>query len=755
MEQTVIYIDDKQKYDASVATRGFTNENVKNRVYINTMGADLLTKYLISEGIKTEENNCLHSIRKIIQEFDVADIILNNIRIDVRVVFDEKVIFVPKKHYEYNLTPDIYVAMKIDEDFSNVKILGFFKPYLINKNNENSEYYFIEPEKLSASENLIEYIKSYEGNTEETPDENTLEKASELIVSMTDDDISENDKKFLIENLTKSSELREKFIEFENFEHLSYKVISDNSIEKYPIINEQASTTNFQEFENDEFENLNTEEPDIIDINNINNTEDLLEDINNDSDLISLDENLDDNLVENPIPEIIEDSETINIDNIEELTNEESEGLDIEDLTSLENIEPELITIDEEPKDTISLDDIKVTEDITHIDEDVYSTPISLDDIDNINNSGEIISIESDKNSEDTFSKNLLENLAEENMNNIEIEGTDYNAINNSAPDNLLSQIDDEISPKQNEIEYLPNNEDIEYDNPQENTIENSGINDEQEIAEEIDISYNEPSEDNYDENKSDNTDLTEEIPEEDSDKLNVLYTENEDVERVEDIEEPQETDFKPASNSNTLKIAIASVVLISLLATGITFNILRQKDNKTADIEPIPNSTINTNNNNDELTENILETNAPENVSPKQVSTQKKQTVLKNTSGLKKQSSIAFMSVSKVVWDVPDNLSYSSNVRNYLRTVGKSIKTSLSADLLLADEYAYNNYMKLQISYSSSGILENTKIVQTSGSTQVDNIVLQTVKETLNAINPPSEDMKGKKSSLYLIIYF
>lgn len=41
---------------------------------------------------------------------DISDIILPNIRMDVRVVFDENAIFIPKSHFEYNLVPDIYLV---------------------------------------------------------------------------------------------------------------------------------------------------------------------------------------------------------------------------------------------------------------------------------------------------------------------------------------------------------------------------------------------------------------------------------------------------------------------------------------------------------------------------------------------------------------------------------------------------------------------------------------------------------------------
>ena len=82
-------------------------------------------------------------------------------------------------------------------------------------------------------------------------------------------------------------------------------------------------------------------------------------------------------------------------------------------------------------------------------------------------------------------------------------------------------------------------------------------------------------------------------------------------------------------------------------------------------------------------------------------------------------------------------------------------MKVSLSADLLLANEYAYNNFVKMNLNIGSDGSIKNISFVQQSGSKQIDNIVLQSVKETLNAIKPPTEDVKGKEFNLNLIIYF
>ena len=86
--------------------------------------------------------------------------------------------------------------------------------------------------------------------------------------------------------------------------------------------------------------------------------------------------------------------------------------------------------------------------------------------------------------------------------------------------------------------------------------------------------------------------------------------------------------------------------------------------------------------------------------------------------------------------------------------TAGKSIKLSLSADLLLATEYAYSNQVKVSMKLSNDGAVQDAKIVSSSGSKQIDDIVLQSVKDTLNVVKPPAGEVKGSNFNLSLIIY-
>lgn len=269
-QQAIIYIENENKTEAEFMSRSFVKKEVKNRAYINALGAELASKYLASEGIDTTETHNLHSISKILEKIDVADIMLPNIHIDVRVVFDENQIFIPKSHAKLGIEPDIYLAMKLSPDFKFVEFLGYFEPARINKNKQNSDYYFIEKEKLSSPEKLTQYIKNFTGNTDKGISESDTLRARELFITMADHSTSPEEEQELISLLMLSDSLRDSILEFDNFETLSYSVGSSfgNKLAELPAgepvltIDENLvdSESNDEQPEENETENSEEEE---------------------------------------------------------------------------------------------------------------------------------------------------------------------------------------------------------------------------------------------------------------------------------------------------------------------------------------------------------------------------------------------------------------------------------------------------------------------------------------------------------------
>lgn len=249
-QETLIYIEQENKTEAEFMSRSFVTGSVKNRAYINALGAELVMKYLSSEGVNVNDIHNLHSISKILEKIDISDIQLPNIHIDVRVVFDENQIFIPKSHFELNILPDIYAVLKLSKDFTYVEFLGYFAPKLINKKKQNSEYYFIEKEKLSTPQTFTKFVKDFAGMTSRSISQDDMLRGRELSISMADHNITDEEQKELLNLLLHSDELRDSVLEFDNFETLSYSVGSsmepqatDDVIEAEVVNSEDENNT--------------------------------------------------------------------------------------------------------------------------------------------------------------------------------------------------------------------------------------------------------------------------------------------------------------------------------------------------------------------------------------------------------------------------------------------------------------------------------------------------------------------------------
>ena len=111
--------------------------------------------------------------------------------------------------------------------------------------------------------------------------------------------------------------------------------------------------------------------------------------------------------------------------------------------------------------------------------------------------------------------------------------------------------------------------------------------------------------------------------------------------------------------------------------------------------------------------------------------------------------------SVTKVAWEVPEDLAYNDAFRKYLQIAGKNLKLTLQSNLLLATEMAYSSKVVVDLEINKDGSLKGSNIAVSSGSKQIDKIVLQSVTETLKYLKMPSSELSGQSVVATLIINF
>ncbi len=853
-QETLIYIEEDDRNEAARSAKSFAVEEIKIRAYTNSLAAELAMKLLAQEGINVSNIYNMHNIRKILEEFDIADIMLPNIHIDVRMVYDENLIFVPKSHFEFDFTPDIYLVFKMLEDNSNVNFLGFFEPKLINKNNQNDEYYFIEKEKLSHPSDLKNYIESFNGNTTEALSEEEMENCQRLAMTLIDNDIADNDKKNLINKLVKSSALREALAEFDNFEWISYHVASSETFEDIKSladINESQTdnqiTDEFDLFDtNDEFSDFTDDAPEVEDFDISLSEEDLTDntleekpdeeipmentDIINpecietenqetevDTEKTDISEELDniysppDNEIEN-LDEDFAADEIFNEETIQEV-NEEINTADNTDLPGIEEVPAELsgeivekIHLDEFnelPFDTVSThDDNNLSIEETPVEDLSFDNNINFDEpaeethLESLNellppeeenifepelqeeefNNEETVALEdfaaaeqneAIENTEDeTSSTETFETLEmpednellqdeetsdygetvsfedfttvdaqdtseetfdeqDETLSLEELASNNNEILNSDENDDFLETLANDTAPQANESEL------VSYEN-------STSISNENSIPGEISIDINQPTP-----NTSDQEDTNIE-------KLGVLYNENNTL--LSDVN--NELKIKTSMPEKGKKAIIVAGAAIIALTTLLIYG-----------------SFTKSNNTNEQNNSNVLEKNLPKleeqplpediaDVTPKKIISNPKLEDAANEAAqnINKQNAPVmespYIEIKKLSWAVPDYISYNDSFKKYLQTAGKSLKLSLSSDLLLATEYAYSNQIQVDIVLSKEGVIQDAKILQSSGSTQIDDIVLRTVKDTLKVVKAPAGVIVGDNIHLTLKIY-
>ena len=108
---------------------------------------------------------------------------------------------------------------------------------------------------------------------------------------------------------------------------------------------------------------------------------------------------------------------------------------------------------------------------------------------------------------------------------------------------------------------------------------------------------------------------------------------------------------------------------------------------------------------------------------------------------------------ISKVSWEVSETLVANPEVKRYLTIAGKSIKNSLAQDLMAATEPSFKDFVKIGITYRKDGSISKVNIDASSGSKQIDDIVLKSVKSTLNFVKMPSLNINKAEYTAYLTI--
>lgn len=111
-------------------------------------------------------------------------------------------------------------------------------------------------------------------------------------------------------------------------------------------------------------------------------------------------------------------------------------------------------------------------------------------------------------------------------------------------------------------------------------------------------------------------------------------------------------------------------------------------------------------------------------------------------------------LSLKGISWELAEEDAKNPYLRNYLNDIGKNLKLSLINDFLAINDFVYNDKVRVNIILSKMGTYSKPKIVESSGTKIVDELILTTLNDTLNYIKLPKlKDFDG--ISLILQINF
>jgi hypothetical protein len=108
---------------------------------------------------------------------------------------------------------------------------------------------------------------------------------------------------------------------------------------------------------------------------------------------------------------------------------------------------------------------------------------------------------------------------------------------------------------------------------------------------------------------------------------------------------------------------------------------------------------------------------------------------------------------ITNISWEVGISLANDPAFKNYLMVTGQALKTALSRELLNANETASSDSVKVNLVLDLNGNIKNTSIQSSSGSEQIDKIVLRTLKEIFNYTKLPRIQTTRKDIDASVII--
>ncbi|MFH0702595.1 MAG: DUF1822 family protein [bacterium] len=788
---TSINIKTKRHEDIKNIVAQLNDPKARKRVFVALLARDTFIDYLKSKKISVNNEDRYSDNFLFLSEFDIADFKIDDLRIDVRVIVGDKYpqMWIPRSHCIYNFSPDIYVGIKINKKLNKAEIIGFIESKDIADNQSgNKKYLFINAsclKSISEIEKSLHYLnakKYLHLSLDHT-------KAKKLFLAHIDNEISDSDRNFFIRHLATCYDCRNEFYNLYNFDKKLHTIKNKENIFKDFITEEAIEDTALAVEIEENIEIIETSveqysEPDSA-VKKPGFFKKLKRIFKNKSAKIQKTEKQD--ITQEKMEESAIDELTI--DNLDIIEPKKSLKKYIKSFGSAHKLvlirkqeeiqetafEALLDKIDEEDinKEKIILEEIEnfsIEEEFDHI----ILKDLKEDEENLISDSDISINEFSEIQDEKIFKK-LAETLKEQNQEeNLSEEKPDESQENmiNQVKEALHENIEDFLA-YLDEIEVIDSSEAVNSLNKQ---AKNSNSTDDIPVIEEKKIS--ETSDNNpvesppLSDNPIDNLENTQEFSfdslEDTKIPFNDLIAEKIPVLTNSSINSPKKVkekiNLKNAVDMDKkivlIKVAVILTVAGILTCGGLVFFKNNQQKSITYKSEPQKLAVVLPQENQEQKEKIPVKI---EGKSKEQEESQKSAEPQKSASNQARNinevlanalvSQNKEVKISNISWEVGISLANNTIFKNYLMVTGRILKMSLAKNLLLATDNALNTQIKVYLIMDLQGNILQSNIKSSSGSKQIDEIILKTIKETFSYTKLPKIETTKKYIKTYLII--
>ena len=859
-------IDEKSYGYAKIYSSLLADEFQRKRAYASILALYSFLNILEKTPYEIQKAMTLFRNPLINEQYEIADLYVNDWHLDVRIVTGGDAVLIPKIHYDADIVPDFYIVIKVDSELKNAELIGIADTSNMEKEAFDYHYYSVGFDSLISYDDFLKKIQQKKVVNFKNEDH---ELFRESYLGLMDSEIDKQTKNKILKHLFECDECRTEFCCFTGFE-----MVSCNS-SKYPellddhtlsIIGSQSVDDKKYEgkeetiYIDDNSEEEETGEETVSDILDelFNIEEDFIEDTDSvteksidsyvaspntkeDNEIQVIEDISTENLnmdKQNDDLEIIDDYSSVDTPQGITLNNDEMEVIqdDIYSELSLKS-DIEVIganTTDEldEKEDMVILDSSEdadlITEDtgnlqldkedniqkvIVDYDENnkpVYSyiTPVNQNEAENITSEIEpidddILSATDDIEYEvDSYGEGeQTEDLADEKIysENETIDDTSQDNDFAESKDEFVVDIDDNNSQlinEENDIDVSDTNEDnktekiLSYDDE-----ELTGTDETLQKYEEYKDDASEDVEE-YEEYKDDDSEDDgeyEEYKDDDSEESQEYEDYNDDDQEYDDDEEVEIPEEKISKGSSKVALLVLSIVVLISFIGGGAFFLLKNKSNtevvasdtqndsnvieiqnqqQTNDMFEQPIETGNyeqgTNTvNADNITsqppvENPMTDSMPTTgtiaVPPLTESDLIKPTERQSHGDVNKAIANAFsqsgsgVSFRGLNWFCTSELFSDRTFKNYLQNLDNTLKQNLKNNILNATQTPPQDTVAAKFAVDNNGNLQKVIISESSGLEEIENIVLQSIKESFEGEKIMILNDSALKSDMYYL---